>query len=160
MFEIGDYVVYPGHGVGQIINLQTKCINEQTFETASVKIISNGMKMIVPLNKNELRPLVTEREIEGVFELLKDRDFNPNKETWNRRHRTFMQQVNSGSLLEIADVLRNILILKAAKKLSFGEKKMVNLCKDLIVQEIALISGSRQNEVVHQIDSLFVSSVQ
>lgn len=155
MFELGDYVVYPGHGVGQVIDRADKEVKGEVLSTISVKIVSNGMKMIVPQGKSPLRSLITEKEINDVFNLLQDKDVNPSRETWNRRHREYMAKINTGSVLEIADVLRSLLVLKYSKKLSFGEKKMVELCKDLLVKEIAITSGAPEKEVNHKIDSLY-----
>ncbi len=75
--------------------------------------------------------------------------------TWNRRHREYTLKVKTGSLLEIADVLRQLLLLKMIKKLSFGEKKMLDQCKELIVKEISLSSGSPEGEVSEKIDSIY-----
>jgi CarD family transcriptional regulator len=157
MFKVGDYVVCPGHGVGQVFNLETK--TEATGEQKTlyiIKIISNGMKIMIPTDSKEgVRELVTDVEIGGVFELLGNHDVKVDTSTWNRRHRDYMNKVKTGSLLEIADVLRSLLLLKASKKLSFGEKKMLEQCKDLIVKEIALSSGSHEKEISVKIDSIF-----
>jgi CarD family transcriptional regulator len=155
MYELGDYVVYPGHGVGQVINKMTQEINNQTLNIVSVKIVKNGMKMIVPEDSKEIRPLVCQKEIEEVFDFLQDHDIKPSRETWNRRHRDYMAKINTGSIIEVADVLKAILILKYSKKLSFGEKKVLGQCRDLIVQEISLSSGESHNDISKRIDSFF-----
>ncbi len=155
MYEIGDYVVCPGHGVGQILKRESKEIAGQTLSTLTIAIVANGMKVIVPEGSKEVRALVTENEVQSVFELLRDHNVNPSRETWNRRHREYMLKVNSGSVLEIADVLRSLLILRFTKKLSFSEKKMVDLCKDLLVREIALTTGSKMDNINHEIESIF-----
>ena len=156
MFEIGDYVVCPGHGVGQICDLEKKEVGGDELSFYIIKIISNGMKVMVPLDSQDgIRALVSENEVDDVFELLKDHDVKVDTSTWNRRHRDYMNKLKTGSLLEIADVLRSLLLLKLSKKLSFGEKKMVEQCRDLLIQEIALSQGSRENEVGGKIDSCF-----
>ncbi len=155
MYEIGDYVVCPGHGVGQVLKRESKEIAGQNLTTLTIAIISNGMKVIVPEGSKEVRALVTENEVQAIFELLKDHSVNPSRETWNRRHREYMMKVNSGSVLEIADVLRSLLILRFSKKLSFGEKKMVELCKDLLVREISITTGSEMDNISHEIETIF-----
>lgn len=156
MFKLGDYVVCPGHGVGQVHSIEKRDLNgtEKTFY--SVKIISNGMKVMVPTESEDgIRNLVTEDEISEVFNLLQEHDITPDTSTWNRRHRDYMAKVKTGSLVEIADVLRQLLILKYSKKLSFGEKKMLDQCKDLIVKEISISSGDSEKDIYGKIDGFF-----
>jgi CarD family transcriptional regulator len=155
-FEEGDYLVCPGHGVGQLISIEKKEIAGNTLFFYNVKIINNGMKIMVPVNgKENIRTLVSNNEIKDVFSLLSDHEINPSRSTWNRRYREYMAKINTGSLMEIADVLRNLLILKISKKLSFGEKRMVELCKELIVKEVALSTGENEGEIMGEIESIF-----
>jgi CarD family transcriptional regulator len=156
MFNIGDHVVCPGHGVGQVSSLDTKELNGELKSFYIVKIISNGMKVMVPVDSKEgLRALIPVTDIDGVFNLLKDQAVKVDQSTWNRRHREYTLKVKTGSLLEIADVLRQLLLLKGTKKLSFGERKMLDQCRDLLITEISLASGSNQGDVSSKIDSLY-----
>jgi CarD family transcriptional regulator len=157
MFNLGDHVVCPGHGVGQICSLETKELNGEPKGFYIVKIVSNGMKVMIPVDSKEgLRSLISTTEIDGIFELLKDQDVKVDMSTWNRRHREYTLKVKTGSLTEIADVLRQLLLLKSTKKLSFGERKMLDQCKELIVKEIALSSGAPETQVSEKIDSLYI----
>ena len=157
MFNLGDHVVCPGHGVGQICSLETKELNGEPKGFYIVKIVSNGMKVMIPVDSREgLRSLISAPEIDGIFELLKDQDVKVDMSTWNRRHREYTLKVKTGSLTEIADVLRQLLLLKSTKKLSFGERKMLDQCKELIVKEIALSSGAPETQVSEKIDSLYI----
>ncbi len=156
MFEIGSYVVCPGHGVGQVLNLEAKDLGEETKNFYIVKVISNGMTVMVPQDKKDgLRVLVSTDEVEDVFGLLEDHDVKVDNSTWNRRHRDYLAKVKTGSLLEIADVLRSLFLLKNMKKLSFGERKMMDQCKDLIIREIAITTGKEETDIVGKIDSIF-----
>lgn len=156
MYELGSYVVCPGHGVGQITNIEQKELGEVTKSFYIVKIISNGMTIMVPTdNQDGIRELVKESEVLEVFELLKDHDVKVDNSTWNRRHREYMTKVKTGSLLEIADVLRSLFLLKTTKKLSFGERKMLDQCKELIVKEIAITTGDAESDIDGKIDSCF-----
>ena len=157
MFNLGDHVVCPGHGVGQICSLETKELNGEPKGFYIVKIVSNGMKVMIPVDSREgLRSLISAPEIDGIFELLKDQDVKVDMSTWNRRHREYTLKVKTGSLTEIADVLRQLLLLKSTKKLSFGERKMLDQCKELIVKEIALSSGAPETQVSEKIDALYI----
>ncbi len=107
--------------------------------------------------KEGIRTLVTSFEIEQVFDLLKNHDVKIDQSTWNRRHRDYTLKVKTGSLTEIADVLRQLLLLKMNKKLSFGEKQMLDQCKDLLVKELALATGSAEGEIAEKIESFYVA---
>lgn len=152
MFKVGDYVVCPGHGVGQVLGAENKDKNSYY----SIKLISSGMKMMIPVDsKDGIRELVSENEVNDVFRLLEDHSVTVDNSTWNRRYRDYVGKLKTGSLLEIADVLRSLLLLKVSKKLSFGEKKMLEQCRDLLVQEIALSQGKNTQEVTGRIESFF-----
>ena len=156
MFDIGNYVVCPGHGVGQIANFETKEVGGDVLSFYIIKIISNGMTVMVPSNnKDGLRELITDKDVTDVFELLNEHDVKIDNSTWNRRHREYLAKVKTGSLLEIADVLRSLFLLKVSKKLSFGERKMMDQCKELIVKEIAISTGAIEKEVETRINSCF-----
>jgi CarD family transcriptional regulator len=156
MFNIGEYVVCPGHGVGQISNIETKELGEATMSFYIIKIVTNGMTVMVPTStKDGVRSLATDDDISSVYTLLGDHDVKIDNSTWNRRHREYLAKVKTGSLLEIADVLRQLLLLKDNKKLSFGERKMVDQCKDLLVKEIALTTGGQETEITGKIEDFF-----
>lgn len=156
MFELGSYVVCPGHGVGQVMEIETKNINNIDTSFYIIKLISNGMKVMIPTeSKDGIRALVSDEEVTDVFSLLKDHDVKVDNSTWNRRHRDYLAKVKTGSLLEIADVLRALFLLRESKKLSFGERKMMDQCKDLLVREIAITTGKQEKEVHSNIDSIF-----
>lgn len=160
MFEIGSYVVCPGHGVGQILNLETKSIGDEEKSFHIVKIISNGMTIMVPTDKKDgLRVLVGEGEIQDMFSLLNDHDIKVDNSTWNRRHREYLLKVKTGSILEIADVLRSLFLLKNMKKLSFGERKMMDQCKELLIREIAIQTGQDDTSIDGKIDSCFPEKI-
>ena len=156
MYQIGDYVVCPGHGVGQISDIEERSLGGQSKKFFIIQIVSNGMKVMIPEDKPEgIRDLVDICEIEEVFVLLKEHDVKVDQSTWNRRYRDYMNKIKTGSLLEIADVLRSLFLLKHSKNLSFGEKKMMDLCKDLLIKEISLSAGFKENDVDKKIESCF-----
>ena len=112
-FNIGDYAVCPGHGVGQVVDLKETELGGEVKQYYSVKIISNGMTVMVPTDTVDgIRGLVGEDEITLVYKLLNDHEVEVDNSTWNRRHREYMLKVKTGSLLEIADVLRALFLLK------------------------------------------------
>jgi len=156
MFKIGDYAVCPGHGVGQISDIEEReLVGTQTWFYV-LKIISNGMTVMVPTESKEgIRGLISQDEIGEVFNLLQDQDVEVDNSTWNRRYREYMLKIKTGSLTEIAEVLRALFLLKKIKNLSFGEKKMLEQCRDLLAQEIALAGGEDKMQVKTKIDAQF-----
>ncbi len=157
MFNLGDHVVCPGHGVGQICSVDTKELNGEMKSFYIIKVVSKGMKVMIPVDSKEgVRALIPTTDINGVFELLTDKNVKVDMTTWNRRHREYTLKVKTGSLLEIADVLRQLLLLKMTKKLSFGERKMLDQCKELIVKEISLSSGAPEGDISEKIDALYI----
>ncbi len=156
MFKIGDYAVCPGHGVGQICDIEERELAGTQIWFYVVKIISNGMTVMVPTESKEgIRGLVSHDEINEVFSLLQDQEVEVDNSTWNRRYREYMLKIKTGSLTEIAEVLRALFLLKKIKNLSFGEKKMLEQCRDLLAQEIALAGGEEKVLVKTKIDAQF-----
>ena len=158
MFKIGDYAVCPGHGVGQICDIEERELSGTQIMFYVVKIISNGMTVMVPTDLKEgIRGLISENEIGEVFNLLQEQDIEVDNSTWNRRYREYMLKIKTGSLIEIAEVLRALFLLKKIKNLSFGEKKMLEQCRDLLSQEIALAGGDEKINVKTKIDAQFAN---
>lgn len=157
-YSIGEFVVCPGHGVGQVCDLDEREIGGAKRTFYIIKVLANGLKVMIPEDsKDGIRKLVDGKEVNKVFNLLRTHDVEIDNSTWNRRHREYMQKINTGSLLEIADVLRSLSLLKNTKTLSFGEKKMLDQCKSLLVREIALAKESDENVVTSEIDACFNS---
>jgi CarD family transcriptional regulator len=158
MFKIGDYAVCPGHGVGQICDIEERELAGTQIWFYVVKIISNGMTVMVPTESKEgIRGLVSHDEINEVFSLLQDQEVEVDNSTWNRRYREYMLKIKTGSLTEIAEVLRALFLLKKIKNLSFGEKKMLEQCRDLLAQEIALAGGEDKVQIKTKIDAQFAN---
>ncbi|MBT3981214.1 MAG: CarD family transcriptional regulator [Bacteriovoracaceae bacterium] len=156
MYAAGDYVVCPGHGVGQVFDVEVKEVGGSSISFYIVKVIANGMTIMIPLDsKDGIRVLAQNAEIEQVFCLLSDHDITVDTSTWNRRHREYLAKIKTGSLIEIADVLRSLFLLKHRKALSFGERKMLELCKELLVKEIAISQGSEELCVSGRIEECF-----
>jgi CarD family transcriptional regulator len=100
---------------------------------------------------------VSLNEVDEVYSLLDNHAVEVDNSTWNRRYREYMLKIKTGSLKEIAEVLRALFLLKKIKNLSFGEKKMLDQCKDLLAQEISLAKSQDKNEIKTKIDSHFSS---
>jgi CarD family transcriptional regulator len=116
------------------------------------------MTVRVPKHKANtvgLRRLVGEEEVSQVYQVLRHRGGKISTATWNRRYREYMEKIKTGSLVEIASVLRDLCLLRSDKELSFGERKMLDTARSLLVQELALAKGQAEDVVARELDELF-----
>ncbi|CAK8716089.1 Transcriptional regulator, CarD family [Candidatus Electrothrix gigas] len=158
MFTAGDMAVYPSHGVGQIEDIEVQTIGgiDQSFYI--LKIIDNDITIMIPTATSEnvgLRPIISKTEVKKVVDILKDRDIKVSAQTWNRRYRDYMEKIKTGSVFEVAVVLRDLLLLKGDKDLSYGERKMMDTAKSLLIKEISLAKKVEEEKVEKQIDKIF-----
>ena len=160
MFQIGDKAVYPGHGIGVIESIEKKQImgKEQMFYI--LKIMDNGMTIMIPrdnVNAVRMREVIRKIDVTKVIHILKDRDVTLDNQTWNRRYREYMEKINTGSIYEIAEVLRDLHLLRAEKELSFGERKIMDLAKNLLVKELSIARDVKESDILREIKSIFGS---
>ncbi len=157
-FKVGDMAVYPGHGVGVVEGVETRDIagSRQTFYV--LKILENGMTIMVPTANADaigMRDVIEPEEVDVIYGVLAERDLDLDKQTWNRRHREYMAKIKTGSPYEVARVLRDLFILKGDKNLSFGERKMFDTAKGLLVKELAVAKGQPEAEIEERLDEIF-----
>ncbi|PIE60268.1 MAG: CarD family transcriptional regulator [Desulfobulbus propionicus] len=150
--------VYPAHGVGMIQAIETQTIGgvDQSFYV--MKILDNDMTIMIPTATSEnvgLRAIISNDEVNNVITILKERDIKINAQTWNRRYRDYMEKIKTGSVFEVAVVLRDLFLLKEDKDLSYGERKMLDTAKSLLVKEISLARQSDEQQVEQEIEQLF-----
>jgi CarD family transcriptional regulator len=157
-FRVGDLAVYPAHGVAQIVGVETREIsaNKQTFYI--LKILENGMKIMIPTRNAGavgLRELIRADEVDEVFAILKSREVAVEGQTWNRRYREYMEKIKTGSVFEIAEVLRDLSVLRLTKELSFGERKMLDTARGLLLKELAIAKGVGEDKIVIDLEAIF-----
>lgn len=146
MYRVGTKVVYPTHGVGLVEAIEKKEVSGGRQSFYILRILGSGMTIMVP-TKNALRvglrEVIEPSEIPKVMAILKQNDLkiSPN---WNRRFKDNLERIKTGSLYEVALVLRKLVLLQKERNLSFGEKKMLENVRGLIVSEISHASGVDQ----------------
>ncbi len=158
MFSEGDMAVYPAHGVGLIETIETQTIGgiDQSFYV--MKILDNDMTIMIPTATSDnvgLRAIISSDEVIKVIDILKERDVKITAQTWNRRYRDYMEKIKTGSVFEVAVVLRDLFLLKEDKDLSYGERKMLDTAKGLLVKELSLANQTEEENVVQQIENIF-----
>ncbi|NLB29569.1 MAG: CarD family transcriptional regulator, partial [Clostridiales bacterium] len=140
MFKIGDMIAHPMHGAGVIDSIEEKKINGCTRQYYILKMPAGGMVVMIPMENCAaigIRPILKPDEAETLMESISDieTDMTTN---WNRRYRENMQKIKSGDLLEVARVVKGLMIRDSEKGLSTGERKMLHSAKQILVSEIAL----------------------
>jgi len=158
MFKIGDKAVYPAHGVGIIEGIEKKEIGSAVYTFYMVRILETDITIMVPTNNVEkvgLRPLIGKKEIRRVWDILKDFKNPIDNQTWNRRYREYMEKIRTGSVFEVAAVLRDLYVLKKGKELSFGERKMMETARSLLVTELSFATTKTPKDVLTQIEALY-----
>lgn len=159
-FKVGDKAVYPAHGVGEVKSIESREIlgSKQTFYV--LQILDSGMKIMVPTGNVSavgLREIISESEVDDVYLILIERDVKIDHQTWNRRYREYMDKIKTGSVYEIAEVLRDLSLLKFEKELSFGERKMLDTAKGLLIKELAICEDREEEEIEEEINEIFKS---
>jgi len=158
VFIAGDMAVYPAHGVGVIESIETQTVAGTDHSFYVMKIIENDMKIMIPTRNSDnvgLRAIIDKNEVEKVLGILRDRDIEISAQTWNRRYRDYMEKIKTGSIFEVAIVLRDLFLLSVDKELSYGERKMMDTAKNLLVKEISLARNMDEANTADQIEKMF-----
>ena len=155
MFKIGDKIVYPVHGAGVIVDIESKVILGEKKEYYVMKIPVNEMKVLVPLGSMAdvgIRDIKSPEEMDKVLEVLKDPAKEKMPANWNRRYRFHQDKIKTGDLEEIAKVIKNLESLDREKALSTGERKILNTARQIILSEMVLVYDKSFDEVVELVD--------
>lgn len=160
MFKVGDNAIYPAHGVATIKRIDERDVGGKKKKFYVLQVLENQMTIMVPTDNAEavgLRGIITSKDVAQVYKILKKRDIKIDQTTWNRRYREYMEKIKTGSIFEIAEVLRNLFLLRHSKDLSFGERKMLDQAKGLLVREIALSKQAKEDLIEQEIQTIFTS---
>lgn len=162
-FQVGDLAVYPAHGVGQIQAIESRVVNGEKQDFYIMKVLENGMVIMIPTGNVEsvgLRDIIDKKEVSKVYDVMKSRnDSLPDNQTWNRRYREYMDKIKTGSLYDVAEVFRDLFLLKLTKDLSFGERKLYDTAQVLLVRELSTAKNTDEVTILTEIESLFVSDI-
>ncbi len=163
MFKVGDMAVYPAHGVGVIERIENREISGCQEDFYVMRILETKMIIMIPSSNAAnvgLRQIIDQDEVSKIFSILKKRDISVDgNQTWNRRYRDYMDKIKSGSVFEVAEVYRDLTTIKQDKELSFGERKMLDTARGLLVKEISLAKNMKEEDVERDIQSnLFVQT--
>lgn len=158
-FQVGDLAVYPAHGVGRIEAVESRVVNGEKHDFYIMKILENSMVIMIPTSNVQsvgLRDVISAQEIPKIMDVIKaKRELTIDNQTWNRRYREYMDKIKTGSLYEVAEVFRDLSLLKMNKDLSFGERKLYDTAQTLLIKELSTAKNSDEKSVVSEIEALF-----
>lgn len=160
-FQVGDKAVYPAQGVAEVVSIDEKDIAGSPQRFYVLRILDTDRKIMVPVSNADavgLRQVINETEIREIFDILEETTIGFDTQTWNRRYRGFMDKIKTGSIYDVAEVLRDLYRLKTNKQLSFGERRMLDTARSLIVKEIAVARKEGEEKVKEEIEAIFFSN--
>jgi len=149
MFDIGDKIVYPMHGAGIIVDIEKKEILGKVKDYLIMQMPIGDMKVMLPVDNVEdigVRLIIEMNQLDEVIDILKGHKTSM-PDNWNRRYRLNMDRIKSGDIYEVAEVVRNLMMLDTEKGLSTGERKMLTSAKQMLLSEICLIKDLTIEEV-------------
>ena len=153
-FKIGDKVVYPNHGLGIIEQIEKRATGDRVEEFLTLRIVANDSTVMVPRSNTTnvgLRRVVTKKEVEEVFDVLKDTKITL-YDDWKGRFQENSDKMRTGSITEVARVFKSLSHLALQKNLSYRERRMLDKAKYLIVSEIAEVERLPVDQVEAKID--------
>jgi CarD family transcriptional regulator len=148
-FKLGEKVVYPNHGVGFIEQISHGYVNGKSERFYMLKISSSGLKVMVPQSNAEsvgLRPVIRSTQAGEVLSFL-EKGRSTSHHDWKHRFKENSDRMRTGSLMEVAAVLKGLVSLSRTKPLSFREKKMLERAKYLLVSELATVRNTSEQSV-------------
>jgi CarD family transcriptional regulator len=123
-----------------------------------LRILENGMKIMIPtqnVRQVGLREVISKDKVNKVFQILKEKDLSVDTTTWNRRYREYMEKIKTGSVFEVAEVLRDLYLLKSDKDLSFCELKLLDTARSLLIKELAVAKNCDEEDIEDEFKSIF-----
>jgi CarD family transcriptional regulator len=154
-FEVGDKVIYPNHGLGIVERIEEKTILGTTCGFYHLRIVANETTVLVPVANVDgvgLRRAISDEEVERLFNLLGDGKID-NHQNWKGRFKDNSDKMRSGSIYDVADVLKSLTFLAKSKSLSFREKRMLDRAKFLIISEVSEVMRETAAEIERRVDS-------
>jgi len=153
-FQVGEKVVYPNQGIGVIENISVRCFGPRPEKFYLLRLIGNRTTVMVPFSHAAevgLRRLSRNGELERVLAFLAAGTCK-SRTDWKNRFKENCEKMRVGGLMQIAEVLKSLLLLQLAKPLSFREKRMLDRARQMLVSEIALSRGMAEQEALSLVE--------
>ncbi len=158
-FKPNDFVVYPAHGVGQVVGIDKTTVAGVELETFVVSFAKDKMTLRVPVDKAEstgMREIASSEEISKAMTTLKGRA-KVKRVMWSRRAQEYEQKINSGDLISIAEVVRDLHRNDEGKEQSYSERQLYEAALERLTRELAAANGSDEAEALQKVDAVLES---
>ncbi|MCS6893196.1 MAG: hypothetical protein NZO16_01290 [Deltaproteobacteria bacterium] len=156
--RVGDKIVYPGHGVGVIEDVETKSLGGESVEFYVIRLENSDVKLFIPVEQahsKAIRRIISPREVADIIaSIRKSKKKIKDLESWNRRVREYSEIVKNCEVHELADLISEFKSLNKVKTLSFGEKKILDTAKQLLASELSLAKGTSVEKITEELDSI------
>lgn len=157
-FKPGDLAVYPNYGVGKVVSVESRTMGDSEVSCYVVNILSDGSKVIVPVDTAEqagLRNLISLEVAKEVYDCFKFRNLDLLKMNWNKRYRFLQEKMKTGKVTDVATVISDLMFLKRKKGLSYGEERLLSDAENILATELSITENLPKEEVVNKIHNSF-----
>lgn len=161
MFKVGDRAVYPAQGVGVVESIEAREFSGQKNNFYILRIIDNDMTIMIPVGNASqvgMRSLISKDKVDSIYNVLGRKQTEVMAiASWSRRQREYNDKIKTGDPKEVAEVLRELYLIKEGKELSYGEKKVLELARRLLILELALAEGVAEAKVEKRLESMVIN---
>ena len=154
--KIGDKVVYPMHGAGEITGIEENEVGGVENSYYVFRLPLGDMKLMLPVDKVEeagLRPLIYAAQVEEVVAVLQA-ESEQVQGSWNKRFHTNLERLKTGNILDAAAIARNLSRQNSKKKISSGERRLLDLSRQILITELVYVCGKTPEEITAWVDEL------
>ena len=160
-FKVGDKVVCPPHGVGEVSSLAQESVGDYSVDMYEIHVLEKGWTFKVPVTATEgkgIRPVSTKRIVDEVYDVVRQPVKRSSNQTWNRRQREYADKIKSGSIRDMAEIYRELRRRGCQSKgLSSSEQRILDEVEGLLVEEIAVVKSLKAERVKGELAALIPS---
>jgi CarD family transcriptional regulator len=156
--SVGDKAVHPLHGLGEVSSIEHREVGGVSGDFYILRILDKGMRVMVPkasATSSGLRAVMSEKDANAVLDTLRAKEVAVDLQPWSRRFRAYTEMMKSGSPHEVAKVLRDMFRLKFDKDLSFGERRLLDQAKSLLMKELAAAKKISEADLLAEVSEMF-----
>jgi len=156
--SVGDKAVHPLHGLGEVSSIEHREVGGVSGDFYILRILDKGMRVMVPkasATSSGLRAVMSEKDANAVLDTLRAKEVAVDLQPWSRRFRAYTEMMKSGSPHEVAKVLRDMFRLKFDKDLSFGERRLLDQAKSLLMKELAAAKKISEADLLTEVSDMF-----
>jgi len=157
--KVGDKAVYAPHGIGEVTGIERREVSGRRQRFYILRLLESGSTLMVPTERapgRGLRTVIPESEVRAVLAVLRERQkAPPSRQAWSRRHRAYMDKLNTGSVYDAAEVVRELSLLRRRKELSFSERRVLETARSMLVTELAIARQEPSDRIAQELEDIF-----